>query len=444
MASIKELLKSCSNASKKKIVIIGNGVAGITCARHIRKKSSHEITVISAETDHHFSRTALMYIYMGHMRYQDTKPYEDSFWAKNKINLLNRFVNQIDTDHKVLHFSNGETISYDILVIASGSKTNKFGWPGQESKGVQGLFNFQDLELMEQNTKNISHAVIVGGGLIGVEMAEMLRSRKIGVTFLVREKQFWGSVLPKEEAQLIETHIKEHHIDLQLGEELQEIIADENGVVQSIVTKSGKKIVCQFVGLTVGVSPNVEFIKNSHINIDRGVLVNEYFETNIDCVYAIGDCAQFTNPVEGRRSIEQVWYTGRMQGETLAHSICIDKTSYKPGHWFNSAKFFDIEYQTYGNVPSSIEAPLRSFYWQHPTEKICFRAVYNAKTEVLVGINTFGIRMRHVIFDQWLTENKTIDFVIQHLKEANFDPEFFKKYESQIANAYQHSKTLKA
>ena len=98
------------------IAIIGNGISGITAARYIRKLSDHQITVISAETDHFFSRTALMYIYMGHMRYEDTKPYEDWFWTKNRIDLKRAYVTKIDTDHKTLHFSQGDNMPYDKLM----------------------------------------------------------------------------------------------------------------------------------------------------------------------------------------------------------------------------------------------------------------------------------------------------------------------------------------
>ena len=431
MVSINKFLKGCGT-SNKHVVIIGNGISGITCARNIRKKSDFSITVISAETEYHFSRTALMYIYMGHLRYEDTKPYEDGFWAKNKINLLNKEVTKVESSNKTLHFSNGENLKYDILIIASGSKPNKFGWPGQDLKGVQGLYSFQDLQLLEDNTKGVKHAVIVGGGLIGVELAEMLTSRKIDVTFLVREKHFWDLVMPKQEAKLIEKHIREHHVNLKLETELGEIFSDANGKVKAIITKAGETIECQFVGLTVGVSPNISFIKNSEINTDRGVLVNEFFETSVKDVYAIGDCAQFTSSINGRRPIEQVWYTGRMHGETLAHSLTTVKTNYNPGHWFNSAKFFDIEYQTYGAVPSIISAPLNSFYWEHTSGKMCFRIVYDFQTYHLIGINVFGIRMRHEVFNRWLSESKKIDYVMENLAEANFDPEFFKRYESDI------------
>ena len=166
-----------------------------------------------------------MYIYMGHMKFENTKPYEDGFWAKNRINLKKGWVHNIDYDKKELVFENAEKLSYDKLVLATGSVSNKFGWPGQDLDGVRGLYSYQDLEYMETYTDGIERAVIVGGGLIGIEMAEMLLTRNIPVTFLVRENLFWNNVLPKEEASLITRHVKEHHVDLQLETELKEIKA---------------------------------------------------------------------------------------------------------------------------------------------------------------------------------------------------------------------------
>ena len=128
------------------IVIIGNGIAGITAARHIRKLSNKRITIISAEAEHFFSRTALMYVYMGHMRWQDIKPYEDWFWKKNRLELKKGYVESVDTDTKTLHFKEGDSITYDKLIIATGSTTNSFGWEGLDLNGVQGMVSKQDLE----------------------------------------------------------------------------------------------------------------------------------------------------------------------------------------------------------------------------------------------------------------------------------------------------------
>lgn len=420
----------------QKVVIIGNGVAGITAARHIRKLSEDQVTVISGETDHFFSRTALMYIYMGHMKYENTKPYEDWFWEKNAINLKRAWVESIDFDKKEIRFDGSETMPYDKLILATGSQSNKFGWPGQDLEGVQGLYSYQDLELMEKNTQKVDRAVILGGGLIGVEMAEMLHSRHIPVTYLIREAHFWGNMLPKEEATLIDNHLAKHGIDLRQETELEEILDDGNGKVKGIKTKSGETIDCQFVGLTVGVHPNIDLVKESKIETDRGILVDENLQTNIQDVYAIGDCAQLKNPPPHRRPIEAVWYVGRMMGETVARTITSEQTKYEPGIWFNSAKFFDIEYQNYGVVLPDCPEDSGSFYWECDDREKCIKIIYKKDTLEVQGVNLFGIRNRHEVWDQWLREKRPLDYIISNLPEANFDPEFYNHWEGEIQKKF--------
>ncbi|WP_456438540.1 NAD(P)/FAD-dependent oxidoreductase [Psychroserpens sp.] len=422
------------------IVIIGNGISGVTLARHIRKLSDKKITIISAETNYFFSRTALMYVYMGHMKFEHTQPYEDWFWKKNRIELLNAFVEEINTDNKSLKLANGSNINYDKLVIATGSKPNKFGWPGQDINGVMGMYHKQDLDNLEKHAPNkdvCKRAVIVGGGLIGIELAEMLNSRSIPVTFLVRESSFWNGVLPEGESQMINKHIKNHHIDLRLSTNLKEIKSNENGKVKSvIIEETGEEIACNVVGLTAGVSPNIDFVKSSKIEIRRGVKINRYLETNIPDVYAIGDCAEQHEAIGNRRPIEAVWYTGRMMGETLAQTICGNRIAYQPGHWFNSAKFLDLEYQTYGWVFAKPREHEAHFHWKHNDDTKCITVAFNKDTNEFIGINTFGIRMRHETFDTWLTEKRDVDYVMNHLSEANFDPEFYSHYEAEILSAY--------
>jgi NAD(P)H-nitrite reductase large subunit len=420
------------------IVIIGNGISGITAARHIRKFSNKKITVISAETEYFFSRTALMYVYMGHMKFEHTQPYEPWFWEKNNINLLFDYVKAVDFENKTLHLQTNQNFKYDKLILAVGSKPNKFGWKGQDLKGVQGLYSVQDLQQMEQNTANIKKAVVIGGGLIGIELCEMLHSRGIEVSYLVRENRYWGNVLPDENAKMIEQHIIENGIDLRLQTELDEILGDDNNKVKAIKTKSGEIIDCEFVGLAVGVSPNVDFLKSGSLEINRGIIVNEFLETNIPDVYAIGDCAEFKQHPTGRRNIEQVWYTGKMMGETVAQTICRKKTPYKPGIWFNSAKFFEIEYQTYGNVPAKPEPTHEIFYWEKPEKNCSLYFVFDKETKQFLGINTFGIRLRHEVCTGWIKDNKTIAEVIKYLSDAFFDPELYPDYHTEIIQAFNH------
>lgn len=427
----------------KHIVIIGNGISGVTAARHIRKLSDHKITIISAESEYFFSRTALMYVFMGHMKFEHTQPYENWFWEKNRIDLLQAYVSEIKTEDKKLILSSGKEILFDSLILATGSKPNKFGWPGQDLKGVQGLYSKQDLENLEENSKTCKRAVVVGGGLIGIEMVEMLHSRNIPVTFLVRESSFWDKVLPKEQSEMVNREIIENHIDLRLATNLKEIISDENGKAKAIVTDTGETIECSIVGLTAGVSPNINFIKTSNIATARGVLVNEFLETNCKDIYAIGDCAEQHTAIGERRAIEAVWYTGRMMGEAVARTICGNRIAYKPEHWFNSAKFIDIEYQTYGWVWAEPKENEARFYWEDKSGKKSILISFEKESKKFLGINTFGIRLRHERCNTWLNNEDTIETVLVHLKDANFDPEFFKQYEEEILYKYNEENNSK-
>ncbi len=428
-------------------VVIGNGIAGITAARHVRAlDAGARVTVVSDETEHFYSRTALMYVYMGHMAYAHTKPYEDQFWDKNRIALVRDYVERVEPEAKRLHLRSGGTLPYDRLLLASGSVSRRFGWPGEELRGVQGLYGLPDLERMTADTQGIGHAVVVGGGLIGVEMAEMLHTRGIRTTLLVREASYMSHVLPAEESEMVNREIRRHGIDLRLETELREILPDAAGRARAVVTSRGEELPAPFVGLTIGVTPNVAFLDGSGVETDRGVLVNEFLETNLADVYAAGDCAQHRDPLPQRRPVEQLWYTGRIQGATVAHTVCGQRRAYAPGLFFNSAKFFDLEYQTYGHVDPERPAE-QTFYWEHPAGTQSVRIDYEEAggTTRVVAANLMGTRHRQVVWERWIAEGASLAHVVSHLGAAGFDPEFFDTYEGEIVAAYnrQHPQPIR-
>jgi predicted DNA-binding WGR domain protein len=125
-----------------------------------------------------------------------------------------------------------------------------------------------------------------------------------------------------------------------------------------------------------------------------------------------------------------------MMGETLAQTICGNRTEYKPGHWFNSAKFLDLEYQTYGWVWAQPKENEARFYWEHTDGKKCIHINYDKNTHEFIGINNFGIRMRHEFFDKVLSKKQSIEYVLEHLADANFDPEFYKLHEKEIVSKF--------
>jgi NAD(P)H-nitrite reductase large subunit len=188
--------------------------------------------------------------------------------------------------------------------------------------------------------------------------------------------------------------------------------------------------------LTVGVSPNIDFLKTSGLKIGRGVVVDDFLATSDSDVYAIGDCAEIEKPRAGRRPIEAIWYTGRQMGKTVAHTICEKKTHYEPRLWFNSAKFFDIEYQIYGDVPAQKPPEITSLYWEHTGGKKAVRINFDTETGVVRGFHLMGIRYRHEVCEKWILEKTHVETVLQNLALANFEPEFYKTHELDLINLY--------
>ncbi|MFP4090019.1 MAG: NAD(P)/FAD-dependent oxidoreductase, partial [Cyclobacteriaceae bacterium] len=138
----------------------------------------------------------------------------------------------------------------------------------------------------------------------------------------------------------------------------------------------------------------------------------------------------------GRRSVEQIWYSGRMQGEVVGRTICGEKMKYVPGVFYNSAKFFDIEYQVYGEINAQPAEDEEHFYWIDEEKEKAFRIAFDKETKAVKGFNLMGIRYRHEMCDRWIKEQRHVREVMKHLKEANFDPEFHKRYEDEIIRKF--------
>jgi NAD(P)H-nitrite reductase large subunit len=396
------------------VVIIGNGVAGVAAARTIRKRSDAQITIVSSESPHFFSRPALMYIYMGHMEFDHTKPYEDHFWKKNRIDLVQARAEAIDTTTRTVALNNGTTLHYDALVLATGSRTAFYDWPGQNLRGVHGFTTLQDLAAIETSSVGARKAIVVGGGLIGVEVAEMLHARGIDVTMLVRESAYWRNVLPPEEATIIGAHLTRHGIDVRFNTQLRSIEGTE--CVRGVTLANGETIACNMVMICTGVQPVTDLAHRSGIAVQRGIVVNDYFETSAPNVYAVGDCA------EQNGIVELLWYSARAHGEHVGAVICGDRTPYARDVFYNSAKFFDIEYQTYGSVPADLDG-ITSIVWQHVHKDQFLRIAH--RDGIVCGFNALGLRLRAEVCMQWIRTRTPVDVVLRDLKRANFNEEFF-------------------
>ena len=414
-------------------VIIGNGVAGTTAAFTIREREPDaEITLIGGETDYFFSRTALMYGFLDRLSVRDMEPFERKVYQERRVQRVRDWVVELEAEAKSIRLKSGGSLTYDRLLIAAGSVPVTATWQGldQVRSGVVNFVSAQDLDNCERQVASARHAVVVGGGLIGIELVECLRHHGLAVTFLIREPWYWPVALGGEEGEMITAHMRRHGVDVRLNESVAEVRADASGRVGAVRTESGLELPSEMLGIAIGVRPAIDWLRNVRTSpsLGRGVQVNQSFETSLKQVWAAGDCAEIALP--GRPPlIEQIWYSAKRQGELAALALLGDAVQYAPPIFYNSAKFFDIEYTTVGAV---MKAPTgaTSFFQRLPDRDISIRIVQDivvhtvAHQGAVIGFNMLGSRWDHTILERWIQERRPLDYVRSHLRTAQFDVEF--------------------
>ena len=425
-------------------VIIGNGVAGVTAALKIRERERKaRITIISGESAYFFSRTALMYAYMDRLTLRDLEPYERKMYDKQQIERITDWVVDLDATARQLRLKSGRALAYDRLLLATGSCARKPTWKGLDEarEGIVHFVSLQDLQQCEQLTRSTKQAVVAGGGLIGVELVECLRFHGKRVVFLVREPWYWPVALGRVEAEMISDHIRRHDVELWSDQEVAEVSVDGNGRVSGVKTAEGREFACQLLGICIGVQPALGWLRQvaTPPQMGRGIQVSASFATSLPCVWAAGDCSEFVGT--GKPVVEQIWYSAKRQGELAALAILGDSIDYKPPIFFNSAKFFEIEYTTVGVVN---QAPREAFHFcsRIPGREISIRIVEHQGA--VIGFNLLGSRWNHNELERWVSERRSLEYVIEHLDEAQFEVEFGRIDLAGVRAEYRRSRSATA
>ncbi|HYN90926.1 MAG TPA: NAD(P)/FAD-dependent oxidoreductase [Thermoleophilaceae bacterium] len=418
-------------------VILGNGVAGMEAALALRARDdAARITLVSAEHDHFFSRPALMYVFAGQTSLRDTEPYDRGLYERMRFERVSRRVASLDAAGQALVLEDGSRLAYDRLLLAVGSKARPAPWPGAEGPGLPYFVTLRDLEALDREAKTGMKAAVLGGGLIGVEVAEVLHDRGLHVTFVIREGWYFPVALDRNEASLVAEHARAQGVDVRLGASVDAVLRGDDGRIRGVRLAGGDEVAADLVVSTIGVVPNTGFLAGSALTLAKSgaIETDDGLRTSAPDVWAAGDCANVTW-YDGSRRPEQLWYTARDQGRLAARSMLGDEIAYRRGAWYNSAKFFDLEYTTAGYVPVSTgpdgnpvvpPADLRTWFQRVPGRFESQRIV--VKGDRVVGFNMLGSRWNHEPLLDWIQDRRPLEWVLKHLPEAQFDEEFSPRF----------------
>lgn len=416
-------------------VIVGNSVAGIEAAIALRKRDgAARITVISSEHPHPFARVSLMYVFCGQLSLKDTQFYPEDLYHRLRFERVSGRVVSVDAARCTLHLATGAALTYDKLLLAVGSRARRLPWAGvydEQPAFVHHFVTLDDMRGLDAAARPGMSVAVIGGGLIGVEVAEILHLRGLGTHFLVREPSYFPVALDAAESEVVASHIRQHGVDCRTNTTVTGYRREGARVVLA-----GPDLAVDLVVGAIGVDPATSWLAGSGIALNPetgGIETLPNLEsTTAPGVFAAGDCAQVTW-IDGSRRPEQLWYTARDQGRIAAAAMLGDDVTYRRGAWYNSAKFFDVEYTTAGFIPYTGSATgagvgagkadgWQTWYQQVPGSTVTQRIV--VRNGAVKGFNALGSRWDHQVWLRWIAERRPLAWVLAHMNEARFDEEF--------------------
>ena len=369
---IKEDLITFKSTKNEHIVIIGNGIAGLSAAESIRARNKIcKISIISDENSITYYRPSLSDGLGDELNYDNffVKPY--SWYIDNDIDLqLNSKVISINTSANTLILSSEKEIHYDKLIIANGSRNFVPPIAGNDKKGVFTLKNIADLENIRDYLPSVKTVSIIGGGILGVEAAVSLRSKGINVNVIEFANNLMAKQLDNTASSVLERKLSENGINIITGDSVVSILGTDE--VKGVLLNSNKSLECEMVIFSVGIRSNLDLIKNTNITFDKGIIVNEKMETNIPGIYACGDVCEYKGSVYGN------WASSAEMGKTAG--IAASGDTYKFENFINSLVFneLDIEIVSCGDVSST-----SSLIFSNPDHNLYKKFLF--KNDIIVG-----------------------------------------------------------
>ena len=332
--------------------IIGVGVAGVSAIEAIRSVDKiGEIIMIGEDPNGYYSRPGLAYFLTGEIDGSALYPQTKDQFENLKFHFIKGRVTRILRDEYSLEIDKKTIISYDRLLIAVGSLALRLDVPGAQLEGVLKLDHMEDAKLIVKSAKRGRTAIVVGGGITALEIVEGLVSRGLNVHYLLRGDHYWSNVLDENESCVIEDRLQAEGVTLHYHTELAEILGKKNRVC-GIRLEDGRTMKCDLVASAIGIRPRVRLAQEAGLNIDRGILVNEYLQTSYPDIYAAGDVAQVFDPFTGRSIIDSLWTPAREQGYAAGLNMAGKRIAYLKSAPFNVTRLAGLTTTIIGAVGS--------------------------------------------------------------------------------------------
>lgn len=280
-------------AKRKKLVLVGNGMAGVRTVEHVLKLApeAYEITIFGAEPYPNYNRIMLSSVLAGGSSMEEIIINDLDWYAGNGITLhTGHQVSRIDPEARIVYSDQGIAAEYDELILATGSNPFMLPIPGAEKEGVIAFRDIKDCERMQEAAQKYKKALVIGGGLLGLEAARGLLHLGMEVSVVHLHPYIMERQLDETAANMLRKELEAQGMKFLLSKQSEAILGKKR--VRGLRFSDGDTAEADLIVMAVGIKPNVELAKDAGISVNRGIVVNDYMETSIPGIYAVGECAE--------------------------------------------------------------------------------------------------------------------------------------------------------
>jgi 3-phenylpropionate/trans-cinnamate dioxygenase ferredoxin reductase component len=343
-----------------KFVIVGGGMVAGYAAKQLVEMglAPGDLTILSADSEFPYERPPLSKGFLtGKETEESIRICPPDFYGGRRIDVrLGCTVNGIDPGKRRLRLQSGDEFGFEKLILATGSRARTLTAPGADLPNVLCLRTLEDAEKIRDRAAGVKHAVVIGGGFIGMEVASALTQKGVETTMVLPEDRVWKQFFTPEMSKFFEGYFSARGVRFRKSVRIGRVRGA--GKVDSIELADGSVIACELVVAGIGAEPVTEFLAGSGIEVNNGVVVNEFLETNAAGIYAAGDIANYPDKLFGKRRRVEHWDNAVSQGQHCAKALMGERAPFVHVPYFFS-DVFDLSYEFWGDAADAHEVVYR-------------------------------------------------------------------------------------
>ena len=336
-------------------VIIGDGIAGSSAAETLREEAPDaDITVITDEGEALYNRILIKEFAKGKLPEAPISIHQEGWYAERDIDLeLNTLVTNIDTDAHELETHENETIEYDKLLVATGGTPAQLPVDNSDADGINHFWTFQDARAIKENVESADNGVIVGAGLLGIDLAAICGAQEVNAHYLMRGDCWWRYALSEQGAEIMHQAMRDRGVTPVFQSGVDHFETDDDGHVTAAIDPDGERYEAEWAGVAIGLDFNTEILQDTPVDLkdDGSVITDEYMQTSVDDVYAAGDLTWFYDSILGEHGQNGSWGSAKEQGSIAGEVMANGPEATEPFRWVSSYSIthFDFPFLSFGH-----------------------------------------------------------------------------------------------